>query len=154
MGVADDRQLTSPMRLLEQLSDRFGAFEAVARCNIRLSRLVSEDELSMEPAVAEALLEFGHDLREASRAAAEWARANGVLGPSSEQSFTTREARPEDAEREDPALGRFLDLLERDIHDHPERLQPVTRAFVERLRRAAGGVEVDPYAPIVGPVAL
>jgi hypothetical protein len=148
MGVADDRQLASPMRLLEQLSDRFGAFEAVARCNIRLSRLVSEDELSMEPAIADALLEFGHDLREASRAAAEWARANGVLDASSEQALL------QDEEGEDPALGPFLDLLERDIHEHPERLQPVTEAFVERLRRAAGGMEIDPYAPIVGPVDL
>ena len=55
---------------------------------------------------------------------------------------------------EDPALGPFLDLLERDIADHPERLQLLTHAFVERLRRATEGIEVDPYAPIEGPVAL
>jgi hypothetical protein len=39
---------------------------------------VSADELPMEPVVAEAVLEFGEDLREAAASAAEWARAQGV----------------------------------------------------------------------------
>ena len=78
MHVADQRQLPSPMRLLEMLSDRFGAFEAVAGSTIKLARLVPEDELAMEPIVAEALLQFADDLREASAAATEWARAKGL----------------------------------------------------------------------------
>ena len=57
----------SPARLLEMLLDRFGALEAVAYSSIKLSRYVSEDEMSMDLLVAEAVLEFGDDLREACR---------------------------------------------------------------------------------------
>lgn len=45
---------------------------------IKLSRRASEDELSMEPMLAEALLQFGYDLRDASDAADKWARAKGL----------------------------------------------------------------------------
>jgi hypothetical protein len=55
----------SPSRLLEMLSDRFGAFEAVAHSSIKLARHVPEAELSMDRLVAEAVLEFGDDLRAA-----------------------------------------------------------------------------------------
>ena len=73
-----DQQLASPMRLLEVLADRFGAFESAAVSTIKLARSASEDELSMEAVLAEALLQFGHDLRDASVAADEWARAKGL----------------------------------------------------------------------------
>lgn len=59
----------SPARLLEMLSDRFGALEAVAYSSTMLSRYVSECEMSMDLLVAEAELEFGDDLREACKAA-------------------------------------------------------------------------------------
>lgn len=62
--------LASPGRLLEMLSDRFGAFEAIAMAAIKLARHVPEDELSMDLLVANAILEFGDDLRAASKAAA------------------------------------------------------------------------------------
>jgi hypothetical protein len=62
----------SPSRLLEMLSDRFGAFEAIAYSTIKLARYVPEDELSMDLLVADAVLEFGDDLRAARVAAAEW----------------------------------------------------------------------------------
>lgn len=65
------------MRLLEMLSDRFGAFEAIATSSVKLARFVPADELPMEPIVAEAVLEFGEDLREAAASAAEWARGHG-----------------------------------------------------------------------------
>lgn len=65
----------SPMRMLEMLSDRFGAFEAIAASSVKLARYVPPDELPMEPMVAEAVLEFGEDLREAAASAAAWARA-------------------------------------------------------------------------------
>ena len=68
----------SPVRLLEMLSDRFGAFEAIAASSVRLARLDSEEQLPMEPLVAEAVLEFGEDLRAAAASAAERARAQGV----------------------------------------------------------------------------
>ena len=71
--------LASPGRLLEMLTDRFGAFEAIAMASIKLARHVPEDELSMDRLVAEAVLEFGDDLRTASEAAAKWTcgEANG-----------------------------------------------------------------------------
>jgi hypothetical protein len=59
----------SPARLLEMLSDRFGAFEAIATSTVKLARFVPPDELPMEPLVAEAVLEFGEDLREAAASA-------------------------------------------------------------------------------------
>jgi hypothetical protein len=37
----------SPARLLEMLSDRFGAFEAIAYSTLKLARHVAEDELSV-----------------------------------------------------------------------------------------------------------
>ena len=65
--------LASPQRLLEMLSDRFGAFEAIAMASIKLAPHVSEDELSMDLLVADAVLEFGDDLRQAAEVAAKWA---------------------------------------------------------------------------------
>jgi hypothetical protein len=64
--------------MLEMLSDRFGALEAVAYSSIKLSRYVSECEMSMDLLVAEAVLEFGEDLRNAQEAAGEW--SDDVLG--------------------------------------------------------------------------
>jgi hypothetical protein len=65
MLVRDPANNVSPARLLEVLSDRFGAFEAVAHSSIKLARHVAEPELSMDLLVAEAVLEFGDDLRSA-----------------------------------------------------------------------------------------
>lgn len=67
----------SPMRLMEMLADRFGAFEAIANSTIKLARFVSEDELPMDPLVAEAVLEFATDLRSATAASGDWARERG-----------------------------------------------------------------------------
>ena len=64
--------LASPGRLLEMLTDRFGAFEAIAMASIKLAGHVPEDELSMDLLVAEAVLEFGDDLRQASETVAKW----------------------------------------------------------------------------------
>lgn len=44
---------------------------------------------------------------------------------------------------EDPALGRFLDFLARDIASHPERLQAMDAELVRRLQSLVGDVEVD-----------
>jgi hypothetical protein len=60
----------SPARLLEMLSDRSGALEAVAYSSIKPSRYVSECDMSMDLLVAEAVLEFGEELRNAQEAAA------------------------------------------------------------------------------------
>jgi hypothetical protein len=66
------------MRLMEMLSDRFGEFETIANSTIKLARFVSEEELPMDPLVAEAVLEFGNDLRSATVASGDWARAKGL----------------------------------------------------------------------------
>jgi hypothetical protein len=63
----------SPARLVEMLADRFGAFEALAGSSIKLARFVPPDELPMDPLVADAVLEFGQDLRDARDAAEAWA---------------------------------------------------------------------------------
>jgi hypothetical protein len=66
-------QRASPTRLLEMLSDRFGAFEAIAYSTIKLARHEPEHDLSMDVLVAQAVLEFADDLRAAAKAAAEHA---------------------------------------------------------------------------------
>ena len=50
------------------LSDRFGAFEAIANSSIELARVAPEEEMAMEPPVAEAVVEFADDLRVAAPA--------------------------------------------------------------------------------------
>jgi hypothetical protein len=49
-----------------------GALEAVAYSSIKLSRYVSECEMSMDLLVVEAVLEFGEALRNLREAAGEW----------------------------------------------------------------------------------
>jgi len=74
----EQHQPPSPMRLLEILKDRFGALEAVANSSIKLARYAPEDELAMDLLVAESVLEFGSNLREALDDAIAWARVRGV----------------------------------------------------------------------------
>lgn len=50
------------------LSVRFGAFEVLASSSTKLARVAPDEELPMEPFVAEAVLEFGDDLRGAAKA--------------------------------------------------------------------------------------
>jgi hypothetical protein len=64
---------TSPTRSLEMLMDKFGAFESIAYSSIKLARAVPDEAPPMDPLVAEAVLEFGDDLRDAAEAATAWA---------------------------------------------------------------------------------
>jgi antitoxin PrlF len=48
----------------------------------------------------------------------------------------------------DPALGAFLDLLERDLTSHPDRLQALNTEMFARLDALVGDVEVDLDAPL------
>lgn len=77
---APRRRHVSPVRLLEMLESRFGAFEALAYASLALARKVNaeDDPPPMDRATAEAILEFGDDVRRAGRAAAKWARAERV----------------------------------------------------------------------------
>jgi len=57
--------------------------------------------------------------------------------------------RAEQVEDEDPALGPFLALLERDITEHPERLTSVTHEELASIRALTAGVEdFDINAPL------
>lgn len=69
-------QLASPVRLLEMLSDRFGAFGAIAYSTIALARAAPEEDRPMDVMVAEAVLEFGDDLRGALDAVSESAKSS------------------------------------------------------------------------------
>ena len=75
-----DQLGASPARLLEMLADRFGAFEALAYSTIKLARFAPADELSIAPIVAEAILEFGDDLRAASTAASLFSEREEIRG--------------------------------------------------------------------------
>ncbi len=68
----------SPMRLLEILTDRFAALEAVANSSIKLARYAPEDELAMDQLVSNSVLEFGSSLREAGDGVRQWAQSRGV----------------------------------------------------------------------------
>lgn len=48
----------------------------------------------------------------------------------------------------DPALGAFLDFLEKDIAAHPERLKAFDGALHERLKALVEDVDVDLDAPL------
>jgi hypothetical protein len=75
MLTADENgTLCSPMQLLEMLTARFGAFEAIAYLVIELHRKGPDESLPMDAATAEAILEFGDDLRQAAEAASLWMR--------------------------------------------------------------------------------
>lgn len=55
---------------------------------------------------------------------------------------------------QDQARSAFLELLERDIADHPERLLPMMHELAERMRRLSAGIEVDLDEEIKGRVAI
>jgi antitoxin PrlF len=59
-----------------------------------------------------------------------------------------------DEDEADPVLAGFLKLLERDIVDHPERIQFATQAFATYLEELTAGIEVDYDAPIEGDFQL
>lgn len=49
---------------------------------------------------------------------------------------------------EDPAIGAFLNFLEKDIIEHPDRLQPLTPEWVKSALELVEGVEVDLDQPL------
>ena len=52
------------------------------------------------------------------------------------------------ADEPDPAIGAFLDLLERDMVANPGRLKALDGTLVDRLQSLVGDVEVDLDAPL------
>lgn len=56
--------------------------------------------------------------------------------------------RAEPVEKDDPALGKFLDFLERDIAQHPQRVRAVGTKLAARIRSLVRGVDVDLDSPL------
>lgn len=54
----------------------------------------------------------------------------------------------------DPVLGRFLDLLERDMMAHPERVQGMPHALMERMSMFRTKVRVNHAERIEGAVSI
>jgi len=57
---------------------------------------------------------------------------------------------PTAREEEDPALKPFLNLLTKDIREHPERIEPFPVALLDRIRTVVQGVDVDLDGPLTG----
>lgn len=72
----EDGQLYAPVRLLEMLEFRFGAFVTIACAAVELARKNPDANLPMDEKTADAILEFADDLRQAYEAAAEWGRCS------------------------------------------------------------------------------
>ena len=54
----------------------------------------------------------------------------------------------------DPAVGAFLDFLEKDMIAHPENISPLSKAWLDRMQSLVGHMKVDPDEPIEGDVDL
>jgi antitoxin PrlF len=52
------------------------------------------------------------------------------------------------AEDGDPALGAFLDFLQKDVAAHPERLQAFSGVLHDRLKGLVGDIEADLDQPL------
>ena len=74
----ENGRLASPMRLLEMLTARFGAFESIASLTLELNRKGPDECLPLDAPTAEALLQFGDDLRQAENTVRLWASARGL----------------------------------------------------------------------------
>ncbi len=60
----------------------------------------------------------------------------------------------DDEDVDDPALVAFLQLLDRDMVERPERLSGIPAALYHQMLELTEGIEFDPDEPIIGPVAL
>ena len=56
--------------------------------------------------------------------------------------------RAETVDEDDPALGAFLGFLAKDISNHPERLQAIDAALLERIKSLVGDAKFDLNAPL------
>ena len=57
-------------------------------------------------------------------------------------------SRVQKTEPDDPALDQFLSFLSNDIATHPERIQALDGAWVNRLHTLVGNVHFDLDAPL------
>lgn len=61
----------------------------------------------------------------------------------SDGSVLLTRAMPPVEEEEDPILGKFLQFLTDDIENNPNRLQPLTQEWADRIRALVGNVDLD-----------
>jgi antitoxin PrlF len=53
------------------------------------------------------------------------------------------DAEAPDSEEEDPVVMAYLAFMEKDMKAHPERLRPITKGMVARIRKLTKGIKVD-----------
>ena len=46
-------------------------------------------------------------------------------------------------DEDDPVLNAYLTLIERDMLEHPERIQPLDPSLLARIESLVGGMEID-----------
>jgi pimeloyl-ACP methyl ester carboxylesterase len=121
------KEITMPLLYLRASHDRL------------LPASAGRQILSAIPTAALHEIEGPHFLLQAkaedcAQAVAEFARRIGAAGGHGQPALAGRDA---------PVPRQFLGFLERDISNHPERLQAVDADFVKRLRALVGHVETD-----------
>ena len=57
-------------------------------------------------------------------------------------------SRGQQADSDDPVLGHFLNFLSQDLAAHPERLQALDSAWINRLQSLVGNVQFDLDTPL------
>ena len=70
------------------------------------------------------------------------------------EGFEVRLVNLEEHSHTGPTLAPFLELLGRDIAEHPERLRGFPRELVARVERLTAGIPIDHDTPLDGAVAL
>jgi antitoxin PrlF len=51
---------------------------------------------------------------------------------------------------DDPELQPFLNMLAKDMREHPQRIKPLRPALLKKARDLVKGVEVDLNGPLIG----
>lgn len=48
-----------------------------------------------------------------------------------------------DDEEIDPVIGEFLDFLEADMKENPQKLQPASQEFATKIKSLVGNIDID-----------
>lgn len=57
-------------------------------------------------------------------------------------------SRKNSAEEDDPVVNAFLNFLERDMQDNPQRIKPLSPSLMARVASLTQGMDVDLDAPL------
>ena len=77
-----------------------------------------------------------------------------VMGPGTLLVTLDPETAAEPEAETDPVVRAYLAFLERDMRDHPERLQPITEGLAERAGALVQDVKVSPEETLPDDVTL